>query len=252
MKMDKYNWQARIVPVLALFLPLILELNLMLINFEINIALVTPLTNIAAVVFLLVATGFIRYRGKKVEKMLFLLWGGSPTVRFLRESNSEYNPYTKAKVKRFCKLRLSGAGIKDFPSLEEESLDKAAADKKYEACINELRAITRDAKKHPLVHAENAGYGMWRNLYGIRLFGIILNSILVVANVVGFFVWSSVINLTLFIVFTAIAIILIAFWAFLVNKKQVKIAADAYARSLLETCSTFNEQQIATRVSDEK
>jgi len=244
MRIDKYMMQARGVPLMALFLPVIIQLNLILVNLGVSLALTMPLANITAMVFLLVATGLIRFRGKQVEKNFFAEWGGSPAIRFLRESNKEYNLYTKNKVKRFCLLRLSGTGIKKFPTLEEENADSNEADKKYEACINELRAITRDTKKHPLVYAENINYGMWRNLYGVKLFGIIFNSTIIVANIIGFAVWSDIFSLTLFIVFVSMAAILIIFWIFNANKKQVKMTADAYARSLLETCATFSEKQI--------
>ena len=49
--------------------------------------------------------------------------------------------------------------------------EDAAVAATLDGAIAEIRSITRDASTYPILKAENAEYGMWRNLRGVRAFG---------------------------------------------------------------------------------
>ena len=70
-----------------------------------------------------------------------------------------------------------------MPTAKDEDENRFESDKKYEAYISNLRALTRDSKEFSLLQSENRNYGMWRNLYGLKVISIIFVLIFFISNI---------------------------------------------------------------------
>ncbi len=116
-----------------------------------------------------------RHFGRKKESKLFAKWDGPPTTRFLRSDNTEYNTYKRDEIKKYLKMMFNNIKM---PTIKEEQANRDECDKKYEAYISNLRTLTRDSKEFALLQSENRNYGMWRNLYGLKIVSIVVVSII--------------------------------------------------------------------------
>lgn len=168
--------------------------------------------------------------GKNQEKKLWDKWGGPPTTRFLRHSNNEFNAHTRDRI--HAKLRNFGFCI---PSKDEDSQDPQRADNSYEACVDELRRRTRDRRCFPRVFQELRDYGFRRNIFALKPYGIILTGLsFLVCLTMMVHDWRSGIQSGSAIIPFFINFGLILVWLLWFTEKQVKLAADRYARFLLE------------------
>jgi hypothetical protein len=226
---EPYNLQARILPAFLWLLPIAVVANLAAASFGVEIALPITIMNLTFVVMLFLASSIVRHIGRNQEKKLFKKWNGPPTTRFLRSSNDEFNKYNRERIMRFCKMRFNKL---ELPSAKD---DQAEEDKKIEAIVYELRAITRDSKKFSLLQAENCNYGMWRNLWAIKWSAVIVNVTLAVIAIMCWY--FEVLNTATLIVSSATALLLILGWISLITTRKIKIVADQYANKLFETCS---------------
>lgn len=156
--------------------------------------------------------------------------GGAPTTRFLRHGNHEFNEVTRGRV--HDKLRALGLEV---PTREEQEQDERRADTHFESCTEELIRRTRDKKKYPLVFKGLTEYGFRRNLLGLKTFGIVL----AVASLAGA-AWSVYSNWSpdklpaVSIVAGLITVGLLLAWTTWVAERTVCLAANRYARFILE------------------
>ena len=162
-KFDGYTWRARVLPVYLTAAPAVLAIAATLPE-----GLVLPLASASAIVFVplsyfmsQVASDF----GKSLEPRLWRSWGGPPTTRFLRHDNDEFNPKTRERVHE----RLRALGL-DIPTANQEKVDRARALEMYASAVDELRRLTRDTERFPLVYKGNTEYGFRRNLLAHVLF----------------------------------------------------------------------------------
>jgi len=226
--LDVYSWRARAFPVYLTIAPLALALVAVLPH-----GLDLSVSGGAAIVFAPLA--FLLGQlggdfGKRLEKRLWQKWGGPPTTRFIRHANDEFNPITRERIHE--KLRDLGLRV---PSKQEEKDDPARADQYYHACIEELIRRTRDRKKFPLVFENLTDYGFRRNLLGLKPFGLPITA--VALSLCLWRIWASwdvQEPPTVAIVAALLGLGILLVWIFWVNEKAVRIAADRYARSLLE------------------
>lgn len=226
---DKYAFNARIVPALIVLLPIGLSLATLFPNKFAGWDIIVWLGTSAGLAIFL--EQLARDRGKRKEPELYRLWGGKPSTRMLRHKDSTMSALTVAryheKLTRIIPIRM--------PTLEEETKDPSAADAVYDSCGDFLRARTRDKEKFSLVSEENINYGFRRNLWGMKAVAVTLNI------------------LSMFLVFTQIhphgtettsvkpvalvALILdvsfLMIWLFVIKPDWVKTAAEAYAGQLL-------------------
>ncbi|MCB2189757.1 MAG: hypothetical protein KQJ78_25360 [Deltaproteobacteria bacterium] len=228
-KLDTYSFKARVLPVYLTLAPAVLLIAALLPE-----GLELPLGGAAAIVFLPISFFFSQIGadfGKRLEKNLWLKWGGSPTTRFLRHENNGFNEITRSRI--HDKLRALGLQV---PTTEEQEKDEHAADKKYEACTEDLIRRTRDAKKFPLVFKGLTEYGFRRNLFGLKKLGVLLAAVGVV--VLGWSTYSMWMRTdkppSINIVIGIIEAGLLISWLVGVTEQTVKLAADRYARFLLE------------------
>ena len=227
MVIDSYSRWARRCPVYITIAPINLALVAILPH-----GLDLPLGAAAAIVF--VPLSFLASQvgadfGKRLEKRLWLKWGGPPTTRFLRHSNSEFNAFTRKQLHK--KLRTLGLNV---PSADHEKRDPQAADACWEACAEELIGKTRDRKRFPLVYKGLVEYGFGRNMLGLKPLGLPLSIVALLACLWKVWDdWGS--QQAVGVVCAAISLALLAIWVVWVREKTVAISADRYARFLLET-----------------
>lgn len=226
--LDPYSWRARAFPVYLTIAPLALALVAVLPH-----GLDLSVGGGAAIVF--VPLAFLLGQlggdfGKRLEKRLWQKWGGPPTTRFLRHANDEFNPITRERIHK----KLRGLGLR-VPSKQEENDDPGRADQYYQACTEDLFRRTRDRKKFPLVFENLTDYGFRRNLLGLKPLGLLITAVSlfvslgrIVAN------WDVQEPPTIAIVAALLTFGFLLIWISWVNEKTVRIAADRYARSLLE------------------
>ena len=225
---DTYSFRARVLPVYLTLAPAVLLLAALVPD-----GLKLPLGGAAAVVFVPISFFLSQVGadfGKRLEKRLWRDWGGPPTTRFLRHGNHEFNEVTRDRVHE--KLRSLGLKV---PTREEHDQDERAADKYYESCTEELIRRTRDTKKFPLVFKGLVEYGFRRNLLGLKSFGVIL----ALASLAGaswstYSSWSPDKPPAVAIVAGLITAGLLLAWAVWVTERTVKLAANRYARFILE------------------
>jgi len=233
---DGYERKARLYPALLLIAPVVGTAVAML------TAKFTGLQSLVAGVvgfggaFLL--TQLARDAGKKHEASLFTKWGGLPSIAIFRHRDTRLDAITKARYHK----KLAGL-VKEAkaPTPEEEQVDPAAADAVYTAWSNYIRVNTRDTKKFALLFQENVAYGYRRNVWGLRVFGIILSLLsLVACGVRLYFVHSASGKIDEPLAGAAgCAALMLVLWLFRFTGDWVRVPADACAERLAETVETL-------------
>lgn len=226
---DTYSFRARVLPVYLTLAPVVLLLAVLAPE-----GLKLPLGGATALVFVPISFFLGQVGadfGKRLEKGLWSKWCGPPTTRFLRHGNHEFNEVTRDRVHE----KLRGLGL-HVPTREEQDQDQHAADKHYESCTEDLIRRTRDTKRFPLVFKGLTEYGFRRNLLGLKAFGVFL----AVAGTAGsalstYSVWTATDKPPAdSIVAGLIAAGLLLAWLVWVTERTVKLAANRYARFILE------------------
>ena len=228
-KFDIYSFRARVLPVYLTLVP-----GFLLVAALVPGGLQLPLGGAAAVVFVPISFLFSQIGadfGKRLERELWKKWGGPPTTRFLRHGNTEFNQVTRGRVHE--KLRALGLHV---PTRNEQDENERAADEHYESCTEELIRRTRDTKKFPLVFKGLTEYGFRRNLLGLKIFGVLLGvTALVSAG------WSTYSGWTMMGKPPAVSVVaglitagLLLAWFVWVTERKVFLAANRYARFILE------------------
>lgn len=232
MKFDSYTLQSRVLPAVIFMLPFFIEANYIIALVDYQIVLSATISNILLFVFLMLFANWARYFGRKKERGLFKRWDGAPTTRFLRDNNTEYNPYKRKEVKKYLKMMFNNLKM---PTAEEERLNKEDCDEKYEAYISDLRSLTRDPKKFALLQSENKNYGMWRNLYGLKNTALVVIFIFFISNLLLAIFIPSVMSVANCAILSTTLMILALIWLFVVTQAKIKDIAECYARQLLDT-----------------
>jgi hypothetical protein len=232
-KFDSYTWRARIVPAFLVFLPLAIAAFLWIPSIELVGRLAGVVLGPLGIAMLMAQVG--RDLGYKKQPRLWNQWGGAPTTQLLRHRNLKTNPVLREQYHRKLKGLQSDLEI---PTPKEEAQDPQRADHIYEVCIRHLITRTRDRKQFPLVFHENLNYGFRRNLWGLKIFGTLFALAGLAACGLNLWLnWKQAQGIaTEAVVSGAFNLLLMLFWVFWVTPGWVRIAADAYAARLLETC----------------
>src|SRR5579884_1528525 len=98
--------------------------------------------------------GVVRAAGRRLEPGLWASWGGAPTTRTLRWTDSA----NRAATWRLHH-RLARSVGHQLPTESEEAADPADAELRYSEAVAALRELTRDRDRFPLVSDEVAEYG---------------------------------------------------------------------------------------------
>lgn len=113
----------------------------------------------------------------------------------------------------------------------------AAVGAALDGAIAEIRSATRDAATYPILKSENAEYGMWRNLRGVRAFGRSAAVLAAIAALVLIAASASdrLASSTAELVVGLFAVVAIgAFWWFVPTDRRVRQAAQRYALALFD------------------
>lgn len=239
-KFDSYTWRARIVPAFLAFLPLAIAVFLWIPSIELIGRLAGIVLGPLGIAMLMAQVG--RDRGYKKQRHLWRQWGGAPTTQLLRHRNLEANPILRERYHR--KLKELQPDL-DIPTIEEEEQDPQKADHIYEACTRHLITRTRDRMQFPLIFHENVNYGFRRNLWGLKLFGTLFALAGLAACSLNLWLnweWTQRIDREAAVSGT-FNLVLLLFWIFWITPDWVRIAADAYAARLLETCEHLQSEK---------
>lgn len=226
--LDRYSWRARVLPVYLAVAPIPLALATILPG-----GLDLPLGGVAAVV--LVPLSFLASQigadfGKRLERRLWREWNGAPATRYLRHSNREYNMVTRERIHH--RLRTIGLAV---PSPEDEERDSVAADAHYESLVGELIRRTRDSSRFQFVFKALADYGFRRNLLGLKPIAVPIAALGLLSCLFRLCFICDPEKLPAVAITPALLTLgLLLAWLAWVNERAVALAADRYARFLLE------------------
>jgi hypothetical protein len=172
-----------------------------------------------------------RDAGKRKEKDLYALWGGMPTICFLRHRDAK-NPVTLARYHAKLAKLIKGVTI---PSQEAEQQAPDAADAVYDTCTKYLLEATRDQKKFSLLFDENCSYGFRRNLWGMKSYGIVFASIglILTLTLIAIRLAKHTPIIPAAIICGTINFGLLLIWIFWIRPEWVRIPAEAYGERLL-------------------
>lgn len=244
---DPYQRKARLYPAILTALPILISTYLIWGDRLNPIFSFIPLILSGGGIFFLSLIS--RIMGKRLEKSLYKSWGGKPSTQLLRYSNSEIDRVTK---ERYHSILSKGIGRK-FPSRAEEEKNPHLSDEIYEAGVNWLLEQTRDHSQYALLYDENISYGFFRNMHGMRPWGIfsaLLSVLIILANTQLFILRYPYLNLHAFpnfevtsyfsLLFSCVSFI---FWISLFNRKSVRRAGFEYASRLLKSCDSISRRK---------
>jgi hypothetical protein len=249
--LDRYSLNARFYPMVLFYMPVLLLGVLFSIQFEKYTHLFTSLGLLSALSFFLQQIG--RDPGKKLEKSLWLSWGGAPSTQLLRWRDRTIDNNTKKryhnKLHDLCPMDLT-------PSEQFEKQHPEEADAIYQAWVIFLITKTRDTNKFSLLFTENINYGFRRNLLGLKPYAITLLGLLMII-VYGYYAFSSKsINPSvfsrLFFIGEGALIILMVMWIVKVSPSWVRIPANAYAARLLENIDNLKNTKVISKNEEKK
>ncbi len=151
----------------------------------------------------------------------------------LRSGDQRLNPQTKMIYRE--RLRRLGPSF-PIPSPEEEEQDRFDFDVKIGAAMDEVRRRAKE-KGTKTVHRENINYGVARNAYGLKTYG--LGACLVAAATLGVAAWQRGGGLSPLDLAVGMAIVVIAaIWSLAGTADRVRHHAEAYALALFEAIET--------------
>jgi len=168
--------------------------------------------------------------GRSAERVLYETWGGRPTEQLLRTRSSEGSA-AQRDIWRQAIQTFTGVTLLDA---NQELADPVGADNRITAAINQVRYLGQESE-FPILAAENAQYGLERNLYGFRwvgrfiafCFSVVLGAGLVASS--HLFVAPRALISGLII-----NVLLLAGWIFLPSASRTKAAGFRYANQLLQ------------------
>jgi hypothetical protein len=229
--MDKYSLNARIYPMIIIFLPIVIIGLAYSVEYQTLQQSLSAFGGTAALTYLLSNLG--RDQGKKKERLLWESWGGAPTSQLFCYKNLMIDKLTKDRYhSRMEELSNLDERI-DYINASTETLNEV-----YKSWTKLLIAKTRDTNKFPLIFIELISYGFRRNIWGLKPIGVVLTCLGIAGNYVYQslnYGWSEFTNYSLaFYVSEAALVMLLLTWFFVVNKEWVRIPAFGYAERLLE------------------
>ena len=242
---NPYDRKARLQPALLTTLPFFVSIVLLILEFG------SIWTAAGGIVLYCGGTTFLtqvgRDRGKRLEPALFQAWGGKPSVAMLRHSDTRLGVATKERYRSFLTRTVPGLRL---ASEEEEHRCPQQAEDGYESATTWLLAQTRDRERFELLFRENMNYGFRRNIWALRPWAFITESVSIALVAVLVFnlctgelistIQSVDIRIWVSIVLTLIHMF---FFAFKVRRKWVRLTAEAYAQHLLAACDTLEGER---------
>ncbi len=236
--MDIYDRRARLYPMVLVLLPLALGTASWLPAGVELPGLIGGAVMVLAVSMLLAQLA--RDQGKRREKELFKRWGGRPSDRALSYSSKVF---AESSLKRWHqKLMALDTSLSIPDSAASEKANTKAAKAAYAAATDLLVAKTRDRVKYSLLFKENMNYGFRRNLWGMKHAGIgtaVLGLLAATARIVlnsGTNEPHSIVPIAAGV----LCVVALIIWLTRVTPSWIRIAADGYAKQLVEACESID------------
>ncbi len=230
---DDFNFHARVMPSMVITIPLIL--------FGIFKSIInTNLFESSSYIFVLLVvltllSQIARNQGKKYEDKMVKKLNTWPTTIILRYSDNKIDTITKNRYHMKLANKLKDIEIPQNIDGENESSDIV-----YTSAMNWLRNHANENKEmYPLVYKELRDYNFWRNLYGLKHFGILLYILIAIREIITIDSFSLK---TLFVSpypqYVAFILMIISIMILLVGVTEDIVVRKAfdYARTLAEVC----------------
>lgn len=234
--LDEYERRARLLPALLVAAPavgVIAPLAASTYGLLVS-ALVGPLALFGGTVVVAV---IVRELGLQAERRLWAAWGGPPTTTLLRD-----RPDGTARHRRRRHLVEAVTGL-PLPTLQDQQGDPGDADEQIAQAVAELRSLTRDRDRHPLVFVANRDYGLARNLFALRWYGrVVASAALLIAVIAGLgsLVGQRAYQAPQLLIALLASSTLLIVWLRFPSETRVRAAADRYATHLLDATATFH------------
>ncbi len=124
---------------------------------------------LAALLYMM--AGIARMLGVRIEPKLIEEWGGWPTTIILRHGDGTIESLTKRRY--HARLQEMSPDL-NIPTPEQEAAAPAQADIVYRSATRKLME-TRRGSEYKILSAENAWYGFWRSLLGLKPVAVALS-----------------------------------------------------------------------------
>lgn len=188
----------------------------------------------------------VRDPGKSLEARLIEQWDGLPSTAMLRHRDARIDRITKARYRAYL-ARVVPSLAQITPEIEKS--DPSSADESYGSAGRWLRAQTRNRTRFGLLLQENVGYGFRRNTLALKRWARWLDSAGLLLCVVVIAVALSGVPAGIAALLSGVVIrvgcaagIFVLHWCvfqFWIRESWVSVAAERYARQLLEACDTL-------------
>jgi hypothetical protein len=157
------------------------------------------------------------------------------TTRLLLPDRDDPATDAHNALRRRTVARATGVALPDHLPADDVGRQQAIAT--IDQAVADLRRRTRDPDAFALLAAENAEYGMWRNLYGFRTVGVLVSLVALVAAT-GLAVLSATDTVDLgtaaLVVAAVVCAALGALWWIVPTQERIRLAAQAYAVALFD------------------
>jgi hypothetical protein len=249
---DEYSRKARYLPGMLMLAPI--GVVVAAAGWQ-DARIVTVLVGAATTVGLpVVLESFVRHRGLDAEVTKLPgsdgLW---VTTRMLWPSADDPAEAARNAENRRVVERVIGRTLPTSVTVDigraDGAAERANAVAVFDAAVADVRALTRSASTYPILSAENAEYGMWRNLRGVRTYGFLAAVVASVASVVLIVlsvidrVSSSTAEL---VVGLLVVVALGAFWWVIPTVQRVRQAAERYALALFDAARLLGYEHLPT------
>lgn len=223
---DDYEFRAGILPSAIIVSPLIIPVYIINLDEADSIGSIL-LSGVIIVAFLYAISFQVRKKGSSIQEQLWKKFGGSPSTRFLRWSDSKIDEESKKQlydaIRFYCMF--------DLCSKDEEKINPIEADERIKQAFSQIKPLVYHEDPNGKWAKYNAEYGFNRNLLGCRMYWICSAAIGVIICEIGWhlsgkfcFIFGGVLDLLLFLW----AVI----WSILVLPEVVKYPDELYAISM--------------------
>ena len=223
--LDSYERRARLTPGLLAVAPVVVLL--IALGLEKNVVVSATLGVLSFGVGTYLLSVIVANLGRRLQDELWKSWGGPPTSQLLR-AHSNKSSISQRSIWRSAIESVTGVAL--LPAAQEVT-EPGRADELIAAAIGQVRHLGQD-RHYPLIAAENAQYGLERNLYGSRWLGRALSLACFVALAIALKVVAPL-SVTL-LIGTLVELVLSVLWFIIPSEGRMKDAAFRYGEQLLQ------------------
>jgi len=227
-KFSQYELRARLLPGVLVILPFAMLCYVVAKESQIIFPSVSALLLFLAPIL----SENVRLKGLDAQEKLWKKWSGNPAcyavAQILDTKGTDSENYLVKHLETLLDIVFPKSDHKE----NSQELERMS-----EYVVTELVRQTKDAKRYPKLFRENMAYGLQRNLYAIRYWGIISNVICSLLLVAYEYLTNSErlrsLNQLWFLV-ELVYLLFLCFWLFSPTELKVKKNADLYVVRLLE------------------